>query len=70
MSQGSVDRLVTMANQIARNFAVHGEAKATTMTTEHIRDFWDPRMKSQIKDHLKNGAKDLEPTAKAAIEKL
>ena len=37
-------RLAYMANQIARNFAVQGEAAAIAATAEHIRSFWDPRM--------------------------
>jgi len=39
------DSVVRMANQIARNFAVLGEDEAAAATAEHIRQFWDPRMK-------------------------
>ena len=38
-----------MADQIARNFAVQGEQAAIAATAQHIRDFWDPRMKAAIK---------------------
>jgi formate dehydrogenase subunit delta len=42
-------RLTQMADQIARNFAVQGEEEAVAATAQHIRDFWDPRMKAAIK---------------------
>jgi len=42
------EKLVLMANQIARNFEALGHDKAVVATAEHIRDFWDPRMKAGI----------------------
>ena len=42
--------LIHMANQIARNFAVQGEKLAAESTAEHIRLYWDPRMKAAIAD--------------------
>ncbi len=56
-----------MANQIARNFAIQGEAKATAATAQHLRDFWDPRMKAAILEGDKAG---LGAIAKAAVERL
>jgi len=44
-----IERLTYMADQIARNFAAQGEEEAIEATAEHIRLFWDPRMKSAIK---------------------
>ena len=41
------ERLVRMANDIARNFAVLGEGEAVAATAEHIALFWDPRMKAR-----------------------
>jgi formate dehydrogenase subunit delta len=41
-------RLAYMADQIARNFAAQGEDIAIAATAEHIRLFWDPRMKAQL----------------------
>ena len=43
-----MERLAYMADQIARNFAVQGEDQAAAATAEHIRLFWDPRMKAQL----------------------
>jgi formate dehydrogenase subunit delta len=62
-----LDRLSYMANQIARNFAVQGEAAAAEATAQHIRDFWDPRMKAEI---LNGDRTALGAIAKAAIEQL
>lgn len=61
-----MSQIVYMANQIARNFAAQGEAAAVAQTAQHIRDFWDPRMKAAI---LASG-EGLEPLARAAVEQL
>jgi len=59
--------LIYMANQIARNFAAQGEKAAITATAQHIRDFWDPRMKAAI---LADDHAALNPIARAAVERL
>lgn len=60
-------KLRRMADQIAANFAVQGEAEAIAATAEHIRLFWDPRMKSQI---VAEDLAALSPVARRAIEVL
>ena len=60
-------RLVYMLNQIARNFAAQGEARAVGATAQHIRDFWDPRMKAAI---LASDGSALDRLARAAVEQL
>lgn len=64
------EKLVMMANQIARNLAVQGEEKAVAGTATHIRMFWDPRMRAGIHAHLAAGGEGLDPTARKAIEQL
>ena len=59
--------LIYMANQIARNLAAQGEEAAIAATAQHIRDFWDPRMKATIYAHDRSG---LDPIAREAIERL
>jgi formate dehydrogenase subunit delta len=59
----TITRLVYMANQIAKNFAT--EADPAAATAEHIRLFWDPRMKRLIV-----GARGLDPVAEKAIAAL
>ena len=47
MSERTLDRLVYMANQIAREFA--GSARATRRGDwDHLWHFWDPRMRGMI----------------------
>jgi formate dehydrogenase subunit delta len=66
----SLDKLVYMANQISKFFASQGQEKAVAGTAEHIKKFWDPRMRAQIFTHLEAGGQGLEPTARAAVELL
>ncbi len=60
-------RLTYMANQIARNLAFQSEAEAIETTAQHIRDFWDPRMKAAL---LAGDRTGLDPIAAAALERL
>lgn len=60
-------RLTHMANQIAKNFAVHGEAVAIAATCQHLQLFWDPRMKAAI---LSSDRAGLDPIAAAACGML
>ena len=59
------ERLVYMANQIARNLAAPGGDEAALAVADHIIAFWDPRMKAQI---LAMPAPPLDPIAAAAID--
>ncbi len=68
--KSSPDKLIYMANQIARFFESQGADKAVAGTTEHLRKFWDPRMRVQIVAHVKAGGSGLDPVARAAIEQL
>ncbi len=70
MSISTTDRLVRMANQIAINFQVRGEAVAIAETAEHIKKFWDPRMRAGINDHIAAGGEGLNPIALAALKSL
>lgn len=64
----SLDRLVYMANQIARNLAREHDPAAAT--AEHIAKFWDPRMRRMILDHLAAGGIGLDPPAATALRRL
>jgi formate dehydrogenase subunit delta len=63
------EKLAMMANQIARNMAVRGEAEAVAATADHIRRYWDPRMRAGIAAYLAEGGR-LEPIAEAAVRRL
>ena len=64
-----IDRLVTMANQIADYFKAEPDVKeGVAGTASHMRRFWDPRMRTQILAHVAaHGASGLNPIALAAV---
>jgi len=64
------DKLVYMANQIGKFFKSQGDTAAVQGTAEHIRKFWDPRMRSAIFAHLDAGGAGLDPPVRRAIEQL
>jgi formate dehydrogenase subunit delta len=64
------DSIVRMANQIARNFAVKGEDAAIVATAEHIRKYWDPRMKAQAFDMVDRYGSGLSDPAREALVML
>ena len=66
----TLDKLVYMANQIGKFFAAQGEAAVVAGTAEHIKKFWDPRMRAQIFAHLKAGGAGLDPAVRQALETL
>jgi formate dehydrogenase subunit delta len=66
----SPDRLIYMANQIGKFFASQGHGNAVPGIAEHIKKFWDPRMRSAIQAHLDAGGSGLDPDVRDAIEAL
>ncbi|AYJ84958.1 formate dehydrogenase (plasmid) [Sphingomonas paeninsulae] len=64
------DRLVYMANQIARNFAIAGEKPAALATADHIDSFWDPMMKTRIFARATRPESGLDPITVLAINYL
>lgn len=66
-----VDHLVTMTNDIAHFFTVESDrAKAADSVAQHLRQFWDPRMRRRILAHLAAGGAGLEPLAAAGVRRL
>lgn len=61
------ERLVSMANQIAEFFEHEEAAKAVERTADHLRKYWDPRMRAAIVAHLKAGGDGLAPLVKNAV---
>jgi formate dehydrogenase subunit delta len=71
MSQStSPDKLVYMANQIGKFFVSQGQDAAVKATAEHLRKFWDPRMREAILRHLDAGGSGLDPVPRLAVEML
>jgi formate dehydrogenase subunit delta len=64
------DKLVYMANQIGTFFRSQDKDTAAAKTAEHIRKFWDPRMRKAILAHLDAGGSGLDPASRRAVEML
>ena len=63
-------RLTSMANQIAAFFRLQGEAAAVAGIEDHLRKYWDPRMRGQIIAHLRAGGEGLAPSVREAVARL
>lgn len=64
------DKLAYMANQIARAFAHLAHDKAVAATANHLRLFWDVRMREQIVAQLTQPANKLDQVTQEAVEQL
>ena len=62
--------LVKMANQIAMSFRLKPEEQALVSTANHIKRFWDPRMKAKMAEHLAHGGAGLDPLALKAVQQV
>ena len=62
--------LIYMANQIGKFFESQGHDKEVTGVAEHIRKFWDPRMRKAIFAHLDSGGAGLDPNVLEALNSL
>jgi formate dehydrogenase subunit delta len=63
----SPDRLVYMANQIGTFFASQRKDEVVPGIANHIRKFWDPRMRTAIFAYIDAGGDGLDPYVKEAI---
>ena len=71
MSEFKIDRLVSMANQIALNLQACGsEEQVAVMVAEHLEKFWSPPMKKLIVDQLAESDTGLTSIARLAVSKL
>ena len=59
----SFSDIVRMANQISDFFNAYSHDEAVRETANHFRNFWDPRMRAQLSEHLSLGGKGLSETA-------
>ncbi len=55
------EKLTYMANQIAGFFKHKPHDEAIAGIANHINDFWEPRMRLQLFDIVKNGGEGLNP---------
>ena len=66
----SSDKLVSMANQIGTFFATQQKVNVPEAVADHLRKFWDPRMRNQIKSYLQNGGAGFDPPIREAVQLL
>lgn len=66
----TVADIVRMANQISDFFNAYPHDQAVQETATHLRNFWDPRMRAQLSDHLGAGGEGLSKTALEAARHL
>jgi formate dehydrogenase subunit delta len=63
-------RLVYMANQIGKFFVTEDPKTAVAMIADHIKKFWDPRMRKELAAHVEAGGKGLDAPVVEALRKL
>jgi formate dehydrogenase subunit delta len=63
-------RLVYMANQIGKFFVSEDKDTATLAIADHLKKFWDPRMRAEIVAHLAAGGEGLDPEVRDAVATL
>jgi len=67
----NVEHLVTMANQIGAFFAAQGEREeAVAAIADHLRRFWEPRMRQAIGRHVAAGGLGLREDVAEAVRRL
>jgi formate dehydrogenase subunit delta len=59
--------IVRMANQIAAYFEAYPKKEALDGITMHIHNFWEPRMRDQLKSYLDTGGEGLSPLFLEAV---
>lgn len=71
MSHGEgAAKLVGMANQMSLFFGAQRRRDAAEALAEHLRKFWTPLMRSQIRDHLDAGGAGLSDIARKGVALL
>ena len=66
----SLDKLVYMVNQIARNLSSVTDGANEAAVADHIAKYWDPHMKAMMFDHVERGGEGLSPTSLGAVRQL
>ena len=66
----SPEKLVYMANQIGKYFATQRHEDSVAMTADHLKKFWEPRMRTAILAHLDKGGAGLDPMVLKAVQSL
>jgi formate dehydrogenase subunit delta len=57
----SPDKMIHMANQIAKFFESKPHAEGVTGVVDHINAYWEPRMRLQFFDLMQSNPNDFRP---------
>jgi len=66
----SPEKLTRMANEIGKFFRHRPEPRAIADTADHIKKYWDPRMRREIVAHLEAGGAGLDPIVRRAVSDI
>jgi len=67
----NIERLVAMANDIAAFFAADPDQDAAAeQVAVHLKKFWEPRMRKEIRRFVDQGGTGLSPVARRGVERL
>lgn len=61
---------VSLINKVVVHFGYLPTEQAVSAVADHVRKFWDPRMKRRLFELVDSEADDLEPVALAAAALL
>ncbi|MYM56247.1 formate dehydrogenase subunit delta [Thalassovita mangrovi] len=64
----SPEKMVYMANQIATFFKTQPGEDTPQMVANHLSDFWEPRMREQLRDYAARGGEGLDDQVRAAVK--
>lgn len=65
-----IERLVEMANQIGDFFAPYPHGQRIEGLRNHLRHYWDPRMREALLRHVQSGGAGLSPSVLEAAKQL
>ena len=67
----NVRQLVTMANDITNFFASDPDQEAAVeQVANHLKKFWEPRMREAIRRHVSAGGEGMSSIAIRAVKRL
>ncbi len=66
----SPEKMIRMANQIALFMQSRPEKTAAEGVASHISDYWEPRMRNQLFDHIAAGGAGLHPLVLKAAPQI
>ncbi|MBO9459497.1 formate dehydrogenase subunit delta [Labrenzia sp. PO1] len=66
----SPEKMVYMANQIATFFKTQPGIDQAEKVANHLKDFWEPRMRDQLRAHVEAGGAGLDSVVLESVRRL